>query len=114
MSSEIIPILILRSWTDTIASTGASSCSLGGTTDPRYSILPLAVWEELKTYSNHLSPLPVDGQARPPKGEKSTKLEAYNDECNTHLRFNAIKMKTSSRSSIKRWSGDPVVAIDGV
>ena len=56
----------------------------------------------------------TSGRSWQPKGEKSTKLEAYNDEYNTHLRFNAFQMKTSSRSSIKRRSGDPVVAIDGV
>ena len=82
--------------------------------DPRYSILP-PVLDELKINPKHVPPLRVGGQAGRPKGKRPTRRKAFNDEYNTHSRFNAVRMKTpSSTSSTQRKSADPVVAIDGV
>ena len=81
--------------------------------DPRYIILP-PVWDELKINPKHLPPLRVGGQAGRPKGKRPTKRKAFNGEYNTHLCFNAVRVKTpSSTGSTKRKSADPAVAIDG-
>ena len=83
--------------------------------DPRYSILPPVVLDELKINPKHVPPLRVGGQAGRPKGKRPTRRKASNDEDNTHSSFNAVLMKTpSSTGSAQRKSADPVVAIDGV
>ena len=82
--------------------------------DPRYSILP-SVLDELKINPKHVPPLRVGGQVGWPKGKRPTRRKAFNDEYNTHSRFNVVRMKTpSSTGSAQRKSADPVVAIDGV